>query len=958
MTLTNLSSTLLPEQFENDPFQVKKYTLKNGLQVFLSINPYHPTLSTQIAVRAGSKHDPSETTGLAHYMEHMLFKGTSKIGTANWEEEKVLLEEIADLYEKHRNASSEDERKEIYQLIDQKSYQAAKLTIPGEYDKLASSIGAKGTNAYTWFEQTVYLNAIPNNELERWISLEAERFSQLTLRLFHTELETVYEEFNISQDKDIRKVSNLLHAGLFPNHPYGTQTTIGSAEHLRNPSHYNIHKFFSTYYVPNNMAIILAGDLDADKTIALIEKYWGSKVTSDIPAFNFEEQPPITEVKRMEALGQESPFIQMAWRLPGANTETPYLLSLIQHLFYNQQAGLLDLNINQQQLVLESEAWTWFHEDYSAFGFYGKPREGQTLEEVEALLLNQLDILLEGNFPDWLPEAVCNDFRLGELKSLQSNEARTGSITQAFILGIPWKKFATRVSDMVHFSKEDIILFAKKYIHRDNYVVVYKRKGDDPSVIKVEKPPITAVDINRDGSSDFANEFLSTESPRLKPVFVSYQENIKQDELFPGIPIHYVKNPDNDLFRLDFIYPIGKMHDPLLPILFKYLPYLGTKDLQPSEIQQAFFRLGISFDVSMEEERCYISLSGLEKSMEEALILLEKIMSGAVPNADKLKNVASDIIIKRENALRDRAYMLRNALGSYARYGVNSPFNFRLNKEQLLQLDPENIVQRIHQLNQYEHTVYYFGSKDFDMVIPILRKHHIVPTERMAAPISKLFLQVPNTENQVLFYNFPIVQTDLMWISKGTPDFNLEEHFMKEWYNEYFGYGLSSIVFQEIRESKALAYSTYAFYTSPRKRQEAHYLQAYIGTQPDKLADAIPCLNSLLEDMPIVPAQMENARISILKRLESERMTPGGIYWNYKKIQDLGHSQDLRKPLYERLNDASGNDLSSFQQQYVKNRNYTLVVMGNKENIDFSLLEKYGPVTMLTEEMVFSEKAV
>ncbi|MFM7090399.1 MAG: M16 family metallopeptidase, partial [Bacteroidota bacterium] len=509
MTLTNLSSGLLPEQFENDPFQVKKYTLKNGLQVFLSINPYHPTLSTQIAVRAGSKHDPAETTGLAHYMEHMLFKGTSNIGTSNWQEEKVLLEEIAELYEKHRNAGSDDERKEIYLQIDQKSYQAAKLTIPGEYDKLASSIGAKGTNAYTWFEQTVYLNTIPSNELERWIALEAERFSQLTLRLFHTELETVYEEFNISQDKDIRKVSNLLHSALFPNHPYGTQTTIGSAEHLRNPSHFNIHRFFSTYYVPNNMAIILAGDLDPDKTIALIEKYWGNKKSADIPAFNFDEQPPVREVKRMEALGQESPFIQMAWRLPGANTDTPYLLSLVQHIFYNQQAGLLDLNINQQQLVLESEAWTWFHEDYSAFGFYGKPREGQSLEELESLLLDQLDLLLEGNFPDWLPEAVCNDFRLGELKSLQSNEARTNGITQAFILGIPWKKYATRVSDMVHFSKEDIIHFAKKYLSRDNYAIVYKRKGEDPNVIKVEKPPITAVEINRDGSSDFANAFLS-----------------------------------------------------------------------------------------------------------------------------------------------------------------------------------------------------------------------------------------------------------------------------------------------------------------------------------------------------------------------------------------------------------------------------------------------------------------
>jgi len=958
MTLTNLSSGLLPEQFENDPFQVKKYTLKNGLQVFLSINPYHPTLSTQIAVRAGSKHDPAETTGLAHYMEHMLFKGTSNIGTSNWQEEKVLLEEIAELYEKHRNAGSDDERKEIYLQIDQKSYQAAKLTIPGEYDKLASSIGAKGTNAYTWFEQTVYLNTIPSNELERWIALEAERFSQLTLRLFHTELETVYEEFNISQDKDIRKVSNLLHSALFPNHPYGTQTTIGSAEHLRNPSHFNIHRFFSTYYVPNNMAIILAGDLDPDKTIALIEKYWGNKKSADIPAFNFDEQPPVREVKRMEALGQESPFIQMAWRLPGANTDTPYLLSLIQHICYNQQAGLLDLNINQQQLVLESEAWTWFHEDYSAFGFYGKPREGQSLEELENLLLDQLDLLLEGNFPDWLPEAVCNDFRLGELKSLQSNEARTNGITQAFILGIPWKKYATRVSDMVHFSKEDIIHFAKKYLSRDNYAIVYKRKGEDPNVIKVEKPPITAVEINRDGSSDFANAFLSTESPRLKPVFVSYQDNIRREELFPGIPVHYVKNPDNELFRLDFIFPVGKMHDPLLPILFKYLPYLGTKDLHPSEIQQAFFRLGTSFEVSMEEERCYISLSGLEKSMEESLILLEKIWRGVVPNAEILKNVASDLLIKRENARRDRTYMLRNALGAYARYGTHSPFNFRLSKDQLLQLDAEELVNKIHTLNQFEHTVYYFGNKDLESVIPILRKHHLVPTERKSTPEITSFLQLPHTENQVFFYNFPIVQTDLMWISKGTPTFNLEEHFMKEWYNEYFGYGLSSIVFQEIRESKALAYSTYAFYTSPSKMKEAHYLQAYIGTQPDKLADAIPCLNDLLQNMPIVPAQIENARISILKRLESERMTPGGIYWNFRKIQDLGLSYDLRKPLYERLNEASETDLSTFQQRYVKNRNYTLLVMGNKENIDFSLLEKSGPVTILTDEMVFSDKSV
>jgi predicted Zn-dependent peptidase len=403
---------------------------------------------------------------------------------------------------------------------------------------------------------------------------------------------------------------------------------------------------------------------------------------------------------------------------------------------------------------------------------------------------------------------------------------------------------------------------------------------------------------------------------------------------------------------------MGKMHDPLLPIMFRYLPYLGTKDLSSSQIQQAFFRLGISFEVNIESERCIISLSGLESSMEEALILLEKIVATAEPDVEKLKNVASDLIIKRENARRDRGYLLRNALTSYAQYGTESPFNFRLSKEQLLQLDAGELVHHIHLLNTYDHSVYYFGKKELSEVIPILRKHHIVPSERRRSPERKSFIQVPNTENKVLFYHFPIVQTDLMWISKGTPSFNAEEHFMKEWYNEYFGYGLSSIVFQEIRESKALAYSTYAFYSSPVKKQEAHYLQAYIGTQPDKLTDAIPCLHDLLENMPLVPAQMENARIAILKRLESERMTPGSIFRNYTKVLDLGQSQDLRKPLYERLKDAGEKDLSEFQHNFVKNRQYNLIIMGNKDHTDFSLLEKFGPVSLLTDEMVFADKSV
>ena len=181
------------ETDENDPLNTIIYTLDNGLKVYMSINQDEPRIQTNIAVNTGSKQDPSDATGLAHYLEHMLFKGTSKIGTVDWEKESKELKKISDLYEERRGVTVEDERKEIYHQIDSISSVAATYAVANEYDKMISSLGAKGTNAYTSLERTVYINDIPSNELEKWLLIESERFGELVLRLFHTELETVYE---------------------------------------------------------------------------------------------------------------------------------------------------------------------------------------------------------------------------------------------------------------------------------------------------------------------------------------------------------------------------------------------------------------------------------------------------------------------------------------------------------------------------------------------------------------------------------------------------------------------------------------------------------------------------------------------------------------------------------------------------------------------------------------------
>ena len=937
----------------NDPFAVQQYQLKNGLKLYLCINDHQPRIFTNIAVAAGSKQDPPEFTGLAHYMEHLLFKGTTRIGSIDWEKEKEYLQRISDLYEEHRLAKNEEERREIYREIDRTSYEAAKLVASNEYDKLATAIGAKNTNAYTWVEQTVYVNDIPSNELERWMELESERFRNLVPRLFHTELETVYEEYNISQDRDGRKLGNALRAELFPNHPYGTQTTIGKGEHLKKPSLVKLQEYFTTYYVPNNMAIVLAGDFDPDEAVRLAEKYFGSYEPKDIPPFEYATDSPITEPVRTEVYGQEAPYVDLAWRFEGANRENLEMLLYIKGILYNNQAGLLDINLNQQQRVLESEAWQWTYEDYCAIGLYGKPRAGQSLKEVEELLLQQIEKIHRGEFEDWLPQAILREHKLDDLRSLESNQSLVGTMTYTFILGMPWENYVGQLEKMAHITKEDIVAYAQKYLRRDNYVVVYKKQGEDPTVQKVEKPPITPIEINREAVSEFAKQFLSRESNRLKPQFVDFKAKIQEIQLSNGLQLDYVYNPRNEIFRLDYIFEMGKLSDRVLSLALLYLPYLGTDRYSPAQLQQEFFRLGLSFDVFNNDERSYVSLTGLEESLEEGVALFEHFLHHAVANEQALKNVISDILLKRANVKKEKNFVLRQALTSYARYGANSPFTYRLEEDELRQIKGKELIGRIRQLSDYEHRLYYYGQRPAREVANILERLHQTPQARKKTLVSKHFDQIETDTPKVFFYDFPIVQSDIMLVSRGTPQFNLEEQLLSGWYNEYFGYGLSSIVFQEIRESKALAYSTYAYYSSPNEKKKAHYLQAYVGTQPDKIADALPALQQIINCMPVDAKQMDNARLSILKKLESDRIIPSKLYWSYRANQFLGYEHDLRQDVYQNLSNAGPDDLIRFQQQYVQGRSFTYLVLGRRDQVDLKYLERYGAVQELKDVDIF-----
>lgn len=517
-----------------DPLQARIYTLDNGLQVWLSRNTDAPRIQTNIAVRAGSKNDPSDATGLAHYLEHMLFKGTSRIATKDWARESALLKAISDAYEERRNTTDEAQRERIYKRIDSLSFMAAGFAVPNEYDRMIKSLGARGTNAYTSTERTVYINDIPSDELERWMAIESERMQEAVLRLFHTELETVYEEFNRAQDSDGRTAYKKLTELLYPNHPYGTQTTLGTGEHLKNPSMVKIHEFFDTYYVPNNMAVILAGDIDYDATIALVDKYFGKWEKGYVPEFTFKAETPIAQPETAEVFGPEAEWVDLAWRFDGYHSPDPIMLQLIQGLLANGSAGLIDLDLLQAQKVLSAGAWVNVSADYSVLQLNGEPKEGQTLDQVRDLLLGEVNALRNGAFDDWLIEAVVNDYRQRRMRSWGENNARSaGAMTDAFILKKRWSEDVDLYDRMAAITKAEVVAFANAHLG-SNYVGVYKRSGEKTDVHKVEKPKITPIDIKRDGQSAWRTEWEKMTSATMAPEFIDYASAIQRTPLKSG----------------------------------------------------------------------------------------------------------------------------------------------------------------------------------------------------------------------------------------------------------------------------------------------------------------------------------------------------------------------------------------------------------------------------------------
>jgi predicted Zn-dependent peptidase len=782
--------------------------------------------------------------------------------------------------------------------------------------------------------------------------LQAERFRYPVFRIFHTELEAVYEEKNRGLDNDAEKVSEKMMALLFPTHNYGQQTTIGTIEHLKNPSLTEIRKYYNANYVPNNMAIILAGDFDPDYVIKQIDTKFAYMQAKPVSEYNPAPEKPIAASIESEVLGPDAESVNIGFRLPGEiDTRSVLIEETLRSLLSNGKAGLIDLNLNKKQAVLSASCGLEGMKDYSVLVFNGKNKSNQSLEQVKNLVLEQIKLIKQGNFDQSLIQATVDNAKFTLLQQLEDNEDRVGQLLDPFVIskGETWPADVSELDEMSRLTKKDIVDFANQWLG-DNYVCIYKRKGEDKSVVKVSKPPITPVEVNREEQSEFLKLVNAMPATPVQPQWLDYTKDFQQTKL-GNTTLLYVQNTDNEIFRLRYRLDMGSYNAKLLALAASYLQFVGTAKMSAEQISKQFYDLACNYNIAVGTEFTTVTLTGLQKNMQKAVVLFENVLADCVADDKALDELKARIAkVRANNKLNKRAIL--SGLRFYAMYGPKNPFNYQLSQEELNGLKAQSLIDLLHGLLQFQHLVIYYGPMTLNQAADTIRAIHPQPASWKLYPPSLDFVKIPQTRNRVLFADYDMVQAEISWV-RNTSYYNPKDESLIEVFNTYYGGGMGSIVFQTLRESKALAYSTFAFYQEPSKQLDKYSMIGYIGCQADKFREAVDGMNELLDTMPQSPKLLETSKKSIRNDLETERYTEDAVIDQYLADKRKGLDHDIRKEVYENFEKVSFEDLQQFTRENISNKPYTYCVVASAKKVDPTDLAAYGQVKTLTLKEIF-----
>jgi len=861
------ASDLPPEQPEavaGDPMGVTVHRLSNGMTVYISTNRQEPRFSAWITVRTGSRNDPADSTGLAHYLEHMLFKGTDELGTLDIESEQPHLARIAELYDELRKTEAPAARAEIFAEIDRRTQASAKWAIPEEMSRVYGLLGIKGLNAFTDDDSTAYNADIPSNRLEAWATVEVERFRDAKFRLFYPELESVYEEKNLSLDEPWDQIDEAIRLVLFPAHPYGTQPTIGHSEHLKTPAYGDMVAYHQRWYAPNNMAILLAGDIDAATALPVLEATLGT-----LPPRPLEEPAPGDlrpghgrAFREVLAEGEES--VTIGWRTVGATDPNEPAITVLDLVLDNATSGLLNLELELTQKVPDASSWPIQMREGGYLNVRAIAREGQSLEEVEQLLLGVVAKLRAGEVDERTIAAILLHEDIDDKRRLESNEGRVEKLHEAYIGRRTWKAVLERDARLQRVTKADVVVAANRYLGED-FAVVYRRRGT-PALPKIDKPKITPVAVDEARESTFSRKIAAMPAKPLEPEWLAEGKHYERRTL-PAGPLVAVHNPRNDLYHVSFVIERGHRKDRLLCHGLRLLELSGSGGKSAEALRDELYALGTSIDFYCNADETWLVVRGLDRTMDASLGLLDQWLRGATFDAATLVGLTDNTLSERRDMLDDPS-VLEYMVNAHALHGQQSSYMVEPSNRELLAAKPKALAKLVRGLLDYQRRTYYFGPRAADAVTEVLA---LGGGKRNPGPFpDSEYRKV--TEPTIYFLHKEVAKATItLAIPQGVlaPERRAEARLL----GEYLDGNMGSLLYLEIRETRGLVYTCGGYEHMGSRRGDEWAFLGYLETQADKTLEAVKTYFEVIR-RPLTEVRLADAKESMEQYFRGSRIDP------------------------------------------------------------------------------------
>ena len=953
MMLVTTGTNLLTAQ-NTKALEVKEHTLNNGLTVWLNEDHSQPKVFGAVVVKAGAKDCPD--TGIAHYFEHMMFKGTDKIGTVNYEAEKVLLDSIVMKYDKLARTKDEAARADIQKEINELSIRSSDYVIPNEFNRLISKYGGSGLNAATSYDATIYFNTFSPQYMEQWAEINSERLLNPVFRLFQSELETVYEEKNMYGDFIGGPVMERLLARYFAPHPYA-YPIIGSTENLKNPRLTEMRKFFEEYYVASNMALILSGDFDSDAVLPILEKTFSRIRPGEAPKKEAVALPPF-KGKEIMKIKFPVPLVKamgLGFRGVPANHEDQVALAVAVNMLNNANGtGFLD-KLMVDRKIMASMAMNESMNEAGILAVAIIPKlMFQTYGRAEKLVWKEINRVKEGDFSDEIFNSLKQEQHRQYASDLENIDSRARILMSLYSQGKSWEEYLQEVARIEALTREDVIRVARKYFS-DNYLCVTKTTGKYPkdNLAKPDFNPV--VPKNSEASSEYAKRLEQLPVQTVAPRFIDFGKDVQISQLTPLATLYATANPVTDIFTLNMVYQIGMLEQPRLMLLANYLQFLGTDSLSYQEFRTRLQVLGSTLSFDANEKQFTVRITGFDKHFEETVKLAGDFIAHVKADDKQIRQVINGAKVI-EKAFFESSDNIALAMLEMVKYGEQSRFLKKLSLSEIKKLKGKDLLNVFADVRRMECDLHYCGTLPAGQVAEQIKA--TLPLQEITVAVKEPYYRDAKAYDKpvVYFMDMPTASQSIVYgFAKGEVTDDAWSRHASRLFSAYFGGDMSSLMFQEIREFRSLAYRVNGRYLLPPHQLpgKAGEFVTMLSTQSDKTLDAMEVMKSLICEMPEKPERIETIKQSIINQVNNDFPSFRELSEKVAYFRRSGFDRDPNEALLADLSEMDMQDIVRFYRHNVRLKPVVYVIVGNSNRIDMKKLAEYGEVIRLRKKDIY-----